>query len=289
MQKSKCKIIPSVCSQSWKWKKDKKTRRRCSDDGCNNCRCPWALPSLGRLSVPGRCHFISSWPQPRDVGTVTISVWQMRNLRLREVRLGPESGASRQRSAEPGCRPLCWPRGSRAWSPGSAASWRLPQGDGSVWALCSDSLPFYGLSKFGGDNCRDWISKGKSWKIEGTINKWGESASSEISPGCFVLDSHIRPQCGLWLFPWMTVSRLLKLEEEHQYKGLWKWKHVKELKALGWFTCSTFLKPRYFLLYVVMTQKDFVVFTEESTSLLQRHQRMLVDSCLFIGGLGHTQ
>lgn len=40
---------------------------------------------------------------------------------------------------------------------------------------------------------------------------------------------------------------------------------------------------------VVMTQKDFVVFTEESTSLLQRHQRMLVDSCLFIGGLGHTQ
>lgn len=38
-----------------------------------------------------------------------------------------------------------------------------------------------------------------------------------------------------------------------------------------------------------MTQKDFVVFTEESASLLQRHPRMLVDSCLFIGGLGHAQ
>ena len=37
---------------------------------------------------------------------------------------------------------------------------------------------------------------------------------------------------------------------------------------------SMFLKPWYFLLYVAMTQKDFVIFTEGSTCLLQRHQGM---------------
>lgn len=44
---------------------------------------------------------------------------------------------------------------------------------------------------------------------------------------------------------------------------------MTELKALGWLTGSTFLKPWYFLLYVAMTPKDFVVFTEESICLLQ--------------------
>lgn len=45
----------------------------------------------------------------------------------------------------------------------------------------------------------------------------------------------------------------------------------------------------FFLLYVVMTWKDFVIFTEESVSLLQKHQGMHVDSCLFIGSLEHKQ
>lgn len=205
MQKSRCKIIPSVRSQSWTWKKDKKTRRRCSDDGCNNCRCPWALPSLGRLSVPGRCHFISSWPQPRDVGTVTVSVWQTRSLRLRELRLAESPAAGAQRSRAAG---LCVDRVAHVLGHQALllAGDRLRE-----TALCGLSvlilclfMAFPNCGGRGGDNCRDWIIKGKSWKIE---NKWGESASSEISPGCFVLDSHIRPQCGLWLFPWMTVSR----------------------------------------------------------------------------------
>ena len=38
-----------------------------------------------------------------------------------------------------------------------------------------------------------------------------------------------------------------------------------------------------------MTWKDFVIFTEESVSLLQKHQGMHVDSCLFIGSLEHKQ
>lgn len=48
------------------------------------------------------------------------------------------------------------------------------------------------------------------------------------------------------------------------------------------------LKHWCFLLHVVKTWMNCGLFTEESTSL-HRLQRMLVDSGLVIGGLGHKQ
>lgn len=63
---------------------------------------------------------------------------------------------------------------------------------------------------------------------------------------------------------------------------------AEELKAFAGLTVH-FFKTWVFLLYVVTTWKNCVVFTEEPASCLQSHQRMRVDSGVLLGGLGHTR
>lgn len=102
MQKSECRIVRRVWSQSWKWKKEEGTGR--CGSGSSSCCCSRRPPSLGRLSVPRRHHFISPRPQPRDVSAVAISIFQMRKLRLGGEISGPRSGC--RHLAEPG-RDVC--------------------------------------------------------------------------------------------------------------------------------------------------------------------------------------
>ena len=88
------------------------------------------------------------------------------------------------------------------WLPGLVASWLLPQGVGSVWALCSDSA-FLCPSLIG----REWIIKGKSWKMERIVNKWGEPAILKRTQPPGSRHAHSAPE-GPVTISMSVVSRL---------------------------------------------------------------------------------